>query len=281
MINQQMQSGLFGELINIESVIHQMNQKMMTTGIMKGRITHIEKPNQKSRVRVARTDINTNYSTYWLEPTNNIGTVLLGDTVLFCYPTNDTKNGVYFSSFSIHDSGYATEEWVADQILESIEAYDGIIKAWTNTNFPNNAELAAALVPYVTNTNLTTQLLKYTSRYINHNFYRLNVGNLVMPVTWIDKQVSLNVGTAGDANNLGIVLNAANNNNMGSNHRVYLKNTMSGNAVNLTPQDGISINAQAANTSFSLAVLKQYEVRKGTSNTNYTLTEIPFGTNPY
>lgn len=304
---------MFSDLIKLEQNLQKQQKLQQYIGVFIGKVCYYRASDKA--VRVIQVNDPSNYVTYWLKPSTGASATVteVGDFVLFCFPTLDPKNGVYMDLFGkVYEASEVTPEYVNNQIAIAIGEYDDEIKAYiaslnyttmaavqtwvlsqnyttlaavaayvSSQNFVTASSLSSTLAGYVTTSTFTTEIAKLTSRYLAHNFYRLDVGNTVIPASWLDKQVSLNVSNAAGTNNLAVVLNATNNNWFGGNTRLYLKNTFSSTAVILRPADGISINALAANTDFSMAAQKQFEVKKGTSNTNYTVTEIAFATNPY
>lgn len=179
-------NGLFNELVTVEKKIVELQRSLTIAGIMVGVVTHIER-NGTGRIRVKKFNYDTNYSTYWLEPAKTVGNVVIGDKVLYCYPTSDPRYGVYFA---IIGSITLTEEWVLDRIEEAIAAYDPLIKAWVGANFVDDAELAASLASNLAN--YATLASKKSSivaafRYQSSLSLSNGGGDFAASVFWINK----------------------------------------------------------------------------------------------
>lgn len=300
---------LFEDINNLTQLIEYNRKDLDLRGISIGKVCYVTNHNQ---VKVVDLNSNQNYVSHWLKPVKEVRQANLNDLVLYSYPTYDLSSGIYFVVVtSDHDSIVDPGEGVTigdvnDAIDLALTEYDILIKQWvqnqeyttlpvvqnwiaiqnfvtqtylTAQNFVTQAYLAAQ--NFATQAFVNTELAKRSSKYITHNFYNLAIGNVVIPASWIDKQVSFNVTNVAGTNNINFVINVTNNNWFSVLNKLYLRNTFGSTNVTITPQDGISINALAVNTAFSIQAQKQYEIKKGTSNTNYSITEVAYSFLPF
>lgn len=158
---------MFSDINRLKSKLEDQNKTLQYVGLFMGRVCHVRP--YDNAVRVIQVGDSSQYVTWWLRPSRSATSfnVKVNDFVLFGFPTLDPKEGVYIDLFNEkYDLGTLTIEQVIEEINESIEEYDAIIKAYITTyvlslNYIDSSELNTALLAYVSNASLASTLSNY------------------------------------------------------------------------------------------------------------------------
>lgn len=186
---------MFSDIIKLNKTIEEQRQQNQYVGVFIGKVCYYRSTDKA--VRVVQLNDPSNYVTYWLKPTTGVSTVPveIGDYVIYCFPTIDSKKGVYLDLFGkVYESSIVTPEYVNNQIELAIDDYDPIIKSYitglnyttlasvqtwvlaqnyttlaavtsyiASQNFVTTSLLTTTLANYVTSASLATTLASYTT----------------------------------------------------------------------------------------------------------------------